>query len=555
MLHDKYHSRNHYTTRALTCVEPDEGHDPIASKDQPFRGDFVLSGGYYSQTEQYNHYAANISSIDTIGVYASGTQYSFESVGNVTFHNNLEVTGLTLTNTVIKVDLNNINTTNTMLYIDNGKHQTGIRLWRIAEGVPIPPTFVLQPSLSQLDFLNTSTSILSSSAVGSDPITYQWYRNGEALTGATNKILQITQDGVYYVIATNSIAHAMSHRVTVTPKPIANTDIIVVLPYTEAVIDVLSNDKTYGSFTISSYTQPSQNGGVLNFDDAANIFIYEPNTFYKGYDSFTYTITDFLNRSSTNTVIMSCEVIPPSAVDDIISVALRDVTTFNIGANDKHGTLTSKIISNTDTKNGKIIVNKTTGFATYYPSKTFKTLDSFVYKIQDRAGNESTAKVTLSAHYTPLSALDDTFVVDIFHPTTFSIFKNDIKGSFNYGLKAYTLPTYGTLVLNQNTGIAEYTPNELYKGLDMFQYTIIDETGTVSTATVRLSTPLPTDWQFGELTCPGETPVNWSMLEQSRFNTLWIEASCQAIANVLEVSSGTPVTLEDREYIVLSGGK
>jgi hypothetical protein len=40
--HSKYHRQNHHTYTSAT--NPDAGHDPIASPEQPFRGDFVLSG-------------------------------------------------------------------------------------------------------------------------------------------------------------------------------------------------------------------------------------------------------------------------------------------------------------------------------------------------------------------------------------------------------------------------------------------------------------------------------------------------------------------------------
>ena len=40
--HSKFHRQNHHTYTSAT--NPDAGHDPIASPEQPFRGDFVLSG-------------------------------------------------------------------------------------------------------------------------------------------------------------------------------------------------------------------------------------------------------------------------------------------------------------------------------------------------------------------------------------------------------------------------------------------------------------------------------------------------------------------------------
>jgi hypothetical protein len=49
--HSKYHRTNHHTLSSLT--NPDAGHDPIASADQPFQGDFYINGAI-------KHVASNI---------------------------------------------------------------------------------------------------------------------------------------------------------------------------------------------------------------------------------------------------------------------------------------------------------------------------------------------------------------------------------------------------------------------------------------------------------------------------------------------------------------
>ena len=41
-LHNKWHRHNHHTN--YTPNEPDSAHDPIASPDDPFQGDFVVNG-------------------------------------------------------------------------------------------------------------------------------------------------------------------------------------------------------------------------------------------------------------------------------------------------------------------------------------------------------------------------------------------------------------------------------------------------------------------------------------------------------------------------------
>ena len=42
--HNKYHRHNHHTLDINDPRYPDASHDPIASHDSPFRGDFVLNG-------------------------------------------------------------------------------------------------------------------------------------------------------------------------------------------------------------------------------------------------------------------------------------------------------------------------------------------------------------------------------------------------------------------------------------------------------------------------------------------------------------------------------
>ena len=42
--HNKYHRHNHHTLPILDARYPDASHDPIASPDSPFQGDFVLNG-------------------------------------------------------------------------------------------------------------------------------------------------------------------------------------------------------------------------------------------------------------------------------------------------------------------------------------------------------------------------------------------------------------------------------------------------------------------------------------------------------------------------------
>jgi len=46
--HNKYHRHNHHTLPINDPRYPDASHDPIASPDSPFQGDFVLKNGTLS---------------------------------------------------------------------------------------------------------------------------------------------------------------------------------------------------------------------------------------------------------------------------------------------------------------------------------------------------------------------------------------------------------------------------------------------------------------------------------------------------------------------------
>jgi hypothetical protein len=43
--HNKWHRHNHHTISINDPNYPDASHDPIASPESPFQGDFILQGG------------------------------------------------------------------------------------------------------------------------------------------------------------------------------------------------------------------------------------------------------------------------------------------------------------------------------------------------------------------------------------------------------------------------------------------------------------------------------------------------------------------------------
>jgi hypothetical protein len=79
--HNKWHRHNHHTNQSNDPRYPDSAHDPIASPDHPFQGDFVIqgmlsaSGGLIST----NLSATNVS---FVGVSASALFSSISATGD-----------------------------------------------------------------------------------------------------------------------------------------------------------------------------------------------------------------------------------------------------------------------------------------------------------------------------------------------------------------------------------------------------------------------------------------------------------------------------------------
>jgi hypothetical protein len=94
-LHNKFHRHNHHTYNSTDPRYPDAGHDPIASPDSPFQGEFILHGSLsaYAPLSAYTAYfpADNVSLILNCPNTSSG--YALSSLGNITTVGNISSVG------------------------------------------------------------------------------------------------------------------------------------------------------------------------------------------------------------------------------------------------------------------------------------------------------------------------------------------------------------------------------------------------------------------------------------------------------------------------------
>ena len=121
-------------------------------------------------------------------------------------------------------------------YTDNGSHTWTLKyepseypspLASSGGGGGTAPAVVVNPDSQTLDV--GATLILTVVASGSDPISYQWYKDGTAITGATSSVftlgdIQLGGAGSYYAIVTNPYGSATSASAVIvvtspTPPP------------------------------------------------------------------------------------------------------------------------------------------------------------------------------------------------------------------------------------------------------------------------------------------------------------------------------------------------
>nr|WP_233131855.1 gliding motility-associated C-terminal domain-containing protein [Robiginitalea sediminis] len=157
------------------------------------------------------------------------------------------------------------------------------------------------------------------------------------------------------------------------------------------------------------------------------------------------------------------------------------------------GTLTA-----TDPANGSVTIDlngtpndPTDDILTYTPDPDFNGTDTFDYTVCNTSGDCSTATVTVDV-LPIVDALDDAVATEEDVPVTIDVLAND-NDIPTLGTLTATNPSNGTATVNDNgtpndpsDDTITYTPNPGFTGSDTFDYTLCDNAGNCSTATVSV---------------------------------------------------------------------
>ena len=167
------------------------------------------------------------------------------------------------------------------------------------------------------------------------------------------------------------------------------------------------------------------------------------------------------------------------AVDDAATTAEDTAATIKILDNDTSED-PADITIKTFTQPGHGYVIKYTEGLRYTPYSNYNGSDEFTYTIQNAAGDESTATVSMTV--TPVNdtpkTYDDYVTCDMNATIVIDVLANDNDPDGDaLTVVSYTHPEHGTVVITEDHKIS-YAPDAGYVGSDTFTYEIEDPAGS-----------------------------------------------------------------------------
>ena len=290
-----------------------------------------------------------------------------------------------------------------------------------------------------------------------------------------------------------AVSNVSAVTITITnvnDAPVANDDYLAFHGWNPVTVAVLANDVDADgdSLTVTGISATPLHGSTsINPDSTVT---YMPDSGYVGQDSFDYTISDGHGGVTSATVHLGVNVENNAPVASDASVTTNEETPVQItlDATDvDNDPLTFAIIS--QPLHGTIALPSGSNTATYTPDTDYFGSDSFTFQANDglAGSNVSTVTIAVTNVNDAPKANDDLFVTNEDTPFSASVTANDVDvdGDALY-VMSHTAPANGILNMNDN-GTFTYTPNRNVHGTDSFQYTVSDDNGGTSTATVTIT--------------------------------------------------------------------
>ena len=254
---------------------------------------------------------------------------------------------------------------------------------------------------------------------------------------------------------------------------------------TPVTVDVLANDDpTTSPLAVTEVSEPANGTVTINDDGTVE---YTPADGFTGTDTFTYTVCDDVGGCDEATVEITVgSGDNPTPVDDAATTPEDTPVTIDVLGNDTDPSDDTLTVTDVTTPaNGTVTINDD-GTVEYTPNPDFSGSDTFTYTVCDDSGACEVAEVTVDVTPTDddVVAVDDEYTTTTDTALTVSPTDNDVDPDGGVlTIAGFDQPDNGTVAVDAD-GVMTYTPDAGYEGPDSFDYTVVDEDGNESTATV-----------------------------------------------------------------------
>lgn len=352
---------------------------------------------------------------------------------------------------------------------------------------PTYKSLVLSIVFTMLGIVVSNAQYLLQAPNSGDESNYRWYEAQDTATVlGTDFFLEVTEQGVYFATYDGTLCgkNATSYFI------VTNCN----APHNLVTLDIRDNTNALAPGATLSWSPPL-------FGDLTRPVVTATQTIA----TYTATITKVGNSFDLPSFTVVCIVEAASLVDDVVATNEDISVIVDLYTNDSDlpttGTLTV-----TNPSHGILNINEngtpndpTDDIITYIPLPDYNGPDSFNYTVCNNFGDCSTATVRIDV-IPVVDAIDDSVATNQNASVNIDILANDNDIPI-LGALTTTSPSSGTLLFNNNgtpnnpsDDSVIYTPDAGFLGTDTFDYTLCDNMGNCSTATVTiLVNPMGTD--------------------------------------------------------------
>jgi hypothetical protein len=273
----------------------------------------------------------------------------------------------------------------------------------------------------------------------------QWYMDTMPVTGETGTTLTITQDGIYFLVASNTLGCTSSSDTLFFAytlpivNPVIAPDVLTATTPEDVSITICLDvtDADGDSLDATAVASGPSDGTISGLSDGDTCFVYTPNTGFVGVDVVEIIVCDASGGCDTAeiTITVTLVNVAPVIAPDVILVSMQQATSLTIclEATDGDNDLIDVTAIASGPSSGMVsgIADDDTCF-TYNPVPGFYGVDSVWVVVCDDFGGCDTALVVITViPNDPPVGIDETTGATMH---SFNLFPNPTDGIFNIGL-------------------------------------------------------------------------------------------------------------------------